>query len=227
MLARSLIYILINAFCLVGLASDLPTWITSSQTSDASYFYVICSGESLEPQQAQELTENKCLASAAKLGGVSIVVKGKTVQSLTGADSSESTELTPITKNVNCEFTDRFLEKVDSGYRLWLKCRVNKKGVNSAKYESSEIVSRTIAKKEFKRALVTIIMKPKADVILIGNEAGERAIDVNSNVMNVEINESDVWIIAKRNGYKDVKQNIPDLKNGEAINLVFNLKKGI
>src|ERR1035437_6245907 len=116
---------------IVMAAPEVPQWISSSKLSDTTYFYVICSHDGLDPEEVKQIAESKCLASAAKLGEVTLTVRQKTIQSLTGADSTEVAEIQPLTKNISCEWTDRYIEKIENGFRVWLRCRIPRKSVGA------------------------------------------------------------------------------------------------
>ncbi|NUM87852.1 MAG: hypothetical protein HUU37_01485, partial [Bdellovibrionales bacterium] len=109
-----------------AVSDSLPKWITGGSLEDASYRYIVCSQDGLDPEDIRQAAEAKCLSSAAKLNGVNITVKEKSVQSLTGVDASEVAEIEPKNKEAICTWTDRYLEKLASGYRIWLRCKVPK-----------------------------------------------------------------------------------------------------
>ncbi|MCX6123583.1 MAG: hypothetical protein NTV34_02360, partial [Proteobacteria bacterium] len=69
-----------------ALASSTPSWIRGGSLSDSAHSYLVCSHDGIDPEEVKQVAESKCLASAAKLGVVTVVIREKTVQSLTGAD---------------------------------------------------------------------------------------------------------------------------------------------
>jgi hypothetical protein len=192
----------------VALAAEFLDWISRGPVMDSSYYYVACSHDGLDPEDVKQVAESKCLASAAKLGGVTVKLNMKTVQSLTGADASEIAEIQPLTKNVKCEWTDRYLEKVGQGYRVWLRCRVRKSSIISTTDQSnpgSSIGSSPDMPRSsssvYMRAILTITTVPQADRLIGIGDAGERVIEVTSNVVRVELHEGDIKVIARRQKY--------------------------
>ncbi len=208
MLVQRLILSLINAS--TSFAGELPSWITNPRTSDSIYYYVQCSSEAIDPQDATSVAEGKCLSSASKLAGVTVTVNSKTILSLTGSDASDTVELTPIKKDVNCEWTNKYVEKLEAthSFRVWLECRVSKSSVNSSSGQGVQESPIKRVNLAYKRAIITLIIVPRADVIIVGGSNGERAIEVNSNTQQIELTEYDEWIIAKKHGYKEVKKPV-------------------
>lgn len=224
---RSLIlnFLLINILSLASFAGELrPKWTTDAQLSDSSYYYIICSHDGLDPEEVKQIAENKCLASAAKLGSVEVKVTQKTIQSLTGSDSAEVAEIKPLHRIVSCEWMSRFVEKIESGFRVWLKCRVTKKSVkeyNSSK-ESKSVDSvdqkEKINSLKHKRAILIVASVPTADRLIILNDAGERAVvEVKSNTQSVELKEGDKSVLVKKQKYIDEKIDLDSWANGDSI----------
>jgi hypothetical protein len=213
-------------------AADLPNWVTKGPTMDSSYHYVVCSHDGLDPEDVKQLAESKCLASAAKLGGVTVKITQKTVQSLTGADASEVAEIQPLERNVNCEWTERYLEKVGQGFRVWLRCRVKKssllqssnKPISGSPTESSPIMPSATTRK-YQRGILMLTMVPQADRILVTGDAGERVIEVNSNVMRVELHEGDTKVSAKKQRYKEASFELKSWKHGDSISQTLYLEQ--
>lgn len=229
-----LISILISSFASSSLAAELPNWITHGATIDSSFHYVICSHDGLDPEDVKQIAESKCLASAAKLGGVVVKVNQKTVQSLTGADASEVTEIQPLEKQVKCEWTDRFLEKVGQGFRVWLQCRVKKTSIvkvsvpSKSKTTADPTLTNPISSsRQYKRAILTLAMAPQADRIVVIGDAGERIIEVTSNLTNVELHEGDLKIRVKKHLYKDSEFTLKQWKHGDKISKSVFFEKEI
>jgi hypothetical protein len=222
---QSLIFTLISFLAVPAVrAADLPAWITQGQTIDSTYFYVVCSHDGLDPEDVKQVAESKCLASAAKLGGVTVKVNTKTVQSLTGADSSEVAEIQPLTRNVKCEWIDRYLEKVEQGFRVWLRCRVKKSSVASTMDQTDPGSSIETSPNDpspslsaYKRAILTVTMVPKADRLIVVGTAGERVIEVTSNVFRVELHEGDAKVTARKQKYQDASFNLKPWKHGDVL----------
>jgi hypothetical protein len=230
-IARSFI---LTSACLLtsAVAADLPKWATQGLTMDGTYHFVVCSADGLDPEDVKQVAESKCLASAAKLGGVTVKVNEKSVQSLTGADASEVAEILPLTKDVNCEWTDRYLERVGQGFRVWLRCRVKKSAIFPADQKS--IDGRPIGKspgapnatlKKFKRAIMTVTTVPTVDRILVIGDGGERVIEVTSNVVRVELNEGDTRLVAKKQKYHDALFDLPRWKHGDSISKTIYMEQ--
>lgn len=228
------IFLLINLMITteVAVANDLPRWITQTSMSDSQFYYLTCSHDGLDPEDVRQIAENKCLASAAKLGGVEVTISQKTVQSLTGSDSSEVAEIQPLHRNISCEWTDRYLEKVGQGFRVWLRCRVSRQLVaqmNTNKSNDSLNGTPTKISKAsisgYKRAIMTITTVPQSDRILVGGENGERVVEVSSNVVKVELKEGDEYILVKKQKFKDLRRNIAPWKHGDTVSQTFYLEE--
>ena len=218
-------FTLISTLCLSSaVADELPSWVARGPTMDSIYHYVVCSHDGLDPEDVKQVAESKCLAGAAKLGGVTVKVNVKTVQSLTGADASEVAEIQPLTRNVKCEWTDRYLEKVGQGYRVWLRCRVKKSAVISVSEQltsdlsdgSPSSVSKSTSS-AYKRAILTITTVPQVDRILVTGDAGERVIEVTSNVTRVELHEGDTKVVARKHKYRDASFELKTWRHGDAL----------
>lgn len=195
---------------------DLPSWITNGPVSDTSFHYVVCSHDGIDPEEARQIAESKCLASAAKLGGVNVKITQKTVQSLTGSDSSEVAEILPLQANIKCEWTERFLEKVKDGFRVWLRCRTSKNSPlkvfpSEAQIEVAPSVSR--------HSLATLILTtvPQADRVVIVGTGGERVIEPASNVLTFTISNLDQRIEVGKTGYKKSVVELPNSLHGSKI----------
>jgi hypothetical protein len=224
MLIQKLTSLAISLVSSIALAdASLPSWITNGKTSDQTFYYVNCSHDSLEPELATQMAEDQCLVSAAKLGGVTVTVHEKTVESLTGADSNQTSEMQPITKKVRCEFTQRYLQPIGTSFRVWLQCRVNKASVNSVEASSAMLPTDQPTKKlEHMRASLTVVSSPPADVIVIKGAGGERAINGNGSATQlIELHEGDSGITVKKQGYKDAYQRFRVWKNGSLLNTTF------
>lgn len=218
MQTQSLIFILINLTCLLAWTEPLPNWITKGPMSDSTYHYVICSHDGIDPEEARQVAESKCLASAAKLGGVNVKLTQKTVQSLTGVDSSEVAEIQPIQAKVQCDWTDRFLEKIKDGYRVWLKCKVKK--ISFATSKSYADKNDILVPKSLVHGDATLIIStvPKADQLIVMGEGGERVIEPTSNTINIAISTLDTKVRVFKIGYKPYLIEIPkDLKQGSKV----------
>jgi hypothetical protein len=196
----------------------MPIWITKGPVSDATYHYVICSHDGIDPEEARQIAESKCLASAAKLGGVNVKITQKTVQSLTGADSSEIAEIQPLEANIKCEWTDRFLEKIKDGFRIWLRCKVHKSSI-SMKISDPE-TKKAVEVSPIQHAEATLILTtiPQADRISVIGVGGERIIQPVSNIVNIKISNLDQKIEVSKIGYKRVTTELPkDFAHGSKI----------
>lgn len=206
------IFILISlSYSSIAFGGDLPSWIVKGPMSDSSYHYVVCSHDGIDPEEARQIAESKCLASAAKLGGVNVRLTQKTIQSLTGSDSSEIAEIQPLTGTVRCEWIDRFLEQIKEGFRIWLRCRVHLEttGLKSEDFEPKGAVF-TNRNSHFEATMI-LSMVPKADRIIVRGLSGERVIEPNSNLIVLVISNLDQELELKKSGYEDVKVKLPTL----------------
>lgn len=191
-------------------SGDLPSWIIKGPVSDASFHYVVCSHDGIDPEEARQIAESKCLASAAKLGGVNVRLTQKTVQSLTGTDSSEVAEIQPIEAKVKCEWTDRFLEKIKDGFRVWLRCKIAKSSLflSAPQSETKGQVGMTPTKHV--EATLVLSMVPKADRVIVIGDGGERVIEPTSNVVRILISNLDQKVEVKKAGYKTTTIVLPN-----------------
>lgn len=232
MRSQSLIYLLISIFSAVSQAGEpRPKWITEASLSDSNYHYIVCSHDGLDPEDVKQLAENKCLASAAKLGMVEVNVTQKTIQSLTGADSAEVAEIKPLHRVLSCEWLNRYVEKVDSGYRVWLRCRISKKSVQEFNSKEASISTGSVDQKEkinspkYKRAILNIATVPTAERLIIINDAGERAVvEIKSNTQSIELKEGDKSVILKKQKYRDEMIDLGSWSNGDSISKTVYLK---
>ncbi|HND85806.1 MAG TPA: hypothetical protein PLU50_08375, partial [Pseudobdellovibrionaceae bacterium] len=183
MRSQSLIFLLISIFAAASQAGESrPRWITEASLSDSNYHYIICSHDGLDPEDVKQIAENKCLASAAKLGTVEVKVTQKTVQSLTGSDSAEVAEIKPLDRELSCEWLNRYIEKVESGFRVWLRCRISKKSVGEfSSKETSKLTEPNDQKEKtnslkHKRAILNLATVPTAERLIILSDDGERAV---------------------------------------------------
>ena len=223
----------ISLNCTNSFGKDRPKWIDNDSLIDSTYHYVVCSQSALDPEDARVTAEGICLASAAKLGGVQVKIKIKTIQSLTGADSSEIAEVQPLTRKVRCSFTDRYLETIGQGYRVWLRCQVKKSEVelmaNQIPQDTAEegqnktIEQEPTALPKYQRGIVSLTMLPKGDKVIIGGSRGERVIDPTSNSIQLEIKEGDAWIEIKKHGYTASRFELGKWKHGQTLAFTANL----
>lgn len=226
---------LIPSFLLISLlagssvaSNSIPEWIQKGPLSDASHHYVVCSHDGLDPEDIRQVAESKCLASAAKLGGVVVSVREKTVQSLSGSDASEVAEIEPLKRDVKCTWTGRYLEKLPSGFRIWLRCRLSKASVTKAPTRSMDSKDSLASKPPtYKRATITITTVPKADKIIVHGLAGERVIDPTGNVTQIELKEGDEKIVARKQKYRDQERAIKLWKHGDSISETIYLEQEI
>lgn len=205
-----LIFILTN-FCIASLAysESMPAWIFKGPMSDAVFHYVVCSHDGFDPEEARQIAESKCLASAAKLGGVNVKLTQKTVQSLTGSDSSEIAEIQPLEAKIKCEWTDRFLEKIKDGFRIWLRCKVLKSSISTQvpNPETKDAVDIQPSKRVEATLVLTTV--PQADRVIVIGLAGERVVEPTSNVVSIIVSNLDQKVEVKKTGYKNSVINLP------------------
>lgn len=189
-------------------AGTTSSWIVNGPMSDSSFHYVVCSHDGIDPEEARQVAESKCLASAAKLGGVNVRLTQKTVQSLTGTDASEVAEIQPIETKIKCEWTNRFLEKIKDGFRVWLRCKVSKASASSTtRQESFEEISED--QRPRSEATLTLTTVPRVDRIVVIGLAGERVVEPTSNVVNMTISNLDRKVEVKRAGFKNLTIELP------------------
>lgn len=217
MRSLNLIFLASSALAAQAASSDLPSWIIKGPVSDKSFHYVVCSHDGIDPEEARQIAESKCLASAAKLGGVSVRLTQKTVQSLTGSDASEVAEIQPIEVKVKCDWIDRFLENIKDGFRVWLRCKVARGSVSrGAPQPQAENASLT--KRKYAEATLTLSTVPKADRIIVIGVKGERVIEPNSNVVSILISNLDQKVEIKCVGYISTIIELPkDFPHGTKI----------
>lgn len=179
--------------------TSLPGWIVSQSSNSL----VVCSAEGIDPQQLQELSEAKCLASAAKSKGVDLLLKQKTLQSLSGSDSGEVMEVSPINGRVRCDFKYRHLEELRSGgFRLWLGCVPGSIEVmHQAEVGLEGSHTPDPAKIGYKRGTLRLTCSPAPDKIIVGGSRGERVAEGGSTLTTVELREGDEWIDVRKQRY--------------------------
>ncbi|MBL7669110.1 MAG: hypothetical protein JNM39_01370 [Bdellovibrionaceae bacterium] len=160
-----------------------------------------------------------CEVSTTPSGVVDTVkLTQKTVQSLTGSDSSEVAEIQPLEANIKCEWTDRFLEKIKDGFRIWLRCKVLKSSILIAmpKSETKNAVEVVINKHVEGTLVLTTI--PQADRIIVVGSGGERVIEPVSNVVSIAITNLDQKVEVSNAGYKKTMFELPkDFLHGSKI----------
>lgn len=221
---RKLSFILISFF-VYSAQGELPKWITSGSAPDTEYAYVVCSAEGLDPQNIQQTAENNCMASAAKLQGVKVTVSEKTVQGVAGVDSSKVAQIAPIQSIVKCEWSHRYLESIGTSFRLWLECRIERKSVSMQQLNSEEKVIKNQSSVAHAKALITLVTVPRADVIAILGDDGERVINPTSNSSIIEIHSGDEAIEIRKIGYKSQKKPLPNFVQGDSLTLSFQLER--
>lgn len=215
----TLTFLASSALAAQATSGDLPSWIIKGPVSDTSFNYVVCSHDGIDPEEARQIAESKCLASAAKLGGVSVRLTQKTVQSLSGADASEVAEIQPLEAKIKCEWTDRFLEKIKDGFRVWLRCKVSKTSIALVlpQSEAKDVIEEEVPRKHVEATLILSTV-PKADRIVVIGIGGERVVEPTSNVVSISISNLDQKIEVKKAGFKNVKIQLPkDFLHGSMI----------
>jgi hypothetical protein len=220
-----MIFLLIS-FSLLTFADDLPRWVKQGSLSDSKINYIVCSHDGIDPDEARQIAESKCLSSAAKVDGVNIKLTQKTVQSLTGSDSSEVAEIQPLEANVKCEWTDRYLEKIKDGYRVWLRCKIIKFILNTTNNKFEGVQNNFKSKDKLLRGTLLITTIPKADrLIIIGNN-GQRVIEASSNLSILDITNADHSIQVNKIGYESNIFELPTMiKSGEKIQKTVVLQR--
>ncbi len=207
---------------------SLPAWITNTKLEDGSYYFVNCSADDLDPEAAALVAQSKCLSRAAQLGGVTVVVNGKTVQSLSGTDASESAEMKPIVANVKCEFSDKFLQTLSSGYRVWLRCKARKSDVaerKEAEPSGPKTKGADSSVGRYKRGTVLVSSVPQADKIIVSGARGERVIDVEAVPQSVELREGDSAITLILRKFKNAKTELGEWSHGAVLNKTLYLEQ--
>lgn len=217
-------YVLISALFLTAHAGKLPEWVTAGSTKDSKGgSLIICSQEALDPEQARQLAENRCLVSAAKLNGVVIKIQDRVVTSLSGSDSNESAEMKPVVANVKCDWTRRFLEPLEAGYRVWLECRVARsEDVSSTTVDNPSPPRSSLP---YARGILTLSTLPQPDVIIISGVNGERAVDVTSNAQVIEVREGEREVILRKLKYKELRAPIPTFRHGDVLPMSLTLQR--
>lgn len=224
MRSRVLIFILSNLAYSPAMA-ELPAWVKSGSASIDGHPVVLCSHEALDPQQAQEIAESKCLASAARANGVTVTVHIRTVQSLSGSDASETASIKPINALVKCSWTNRYLEELNTGYRVWLQCKIESIETNESRSPRSPAATNVKpAALPYKRGILYVTTVPKADkIIVLNKESGERVIDPSSNAGRIELREGDTAFTVRKSGYLDNTQQIPFWSHGKTVTVTVEL----
>lgn len=190
-------------------SSELPNWIINGSMSDGTHNYVVCSSDGLDPEEIKIEAEGRCLNDAAKLNGVRIKTIQKTIQTLDGTHVSEVVEVEPLNKEVKCEWTDRFLESIGKGYRIWLRCKI-KKNILSKDIKSID-EDQSYKKNKHHKFSITILTIPKADEIIISGNYGNRLIATNSNVVYLDLSRDDNAIFIKKIKYKTHELSVASL----------------
>lgn len=113
----------LNAQC----ESKLPVWISNQKLSDEKYRYVVCSNDNENPERAKKRAELECLANIMKLSGSRTISSEKMELNLNENVYESKITSEGVEGNVRCEFTDMFTQNLESGYRVWLKCKIKKK----------------------------------------------------------------------------------------------------
>jgi hypothetical protein len=204
-------------------SDSLPTWVRSGSDKNT----IICSHDALDPEEARAIAETKCLSSAAKLGGVQIAITSKSIDSLGGADASEVAEMKPLTSEVRCSWTNRYLESIDGGYRAWLACRVEGvvKGIPQVSAPAPPSASAMLP---YKRATLSLATTPMASKVIVKNAViGERVIDLTSNVQLIPLREGDESIEIRKQGYQPVVKVLGEWGHGQAISITVRLEPGL
>jgi hypothetical protein len=233
LLSSAVIALLLLSGCAGAVVSPrqdaLPGWISRPKLEDAIFHYIVCSHDGLDPEEARLKAEGKCLASAAKLGGVNITLRHKTVQSLSGTDSAEVAEVEPTRRFVRCNFTDRHLESLGTGYRLWLMCRVPKGSVErqaaTPPIRSTADAAAGLGLTAYKRAVAYVTTVPQAEKLVVSGERGERVIDVSSNPQSVEIREGDLKVTARKAAYRESSVDLGDWENATTLSKTVYLER--
>lgn len=195
--------------------TSLPGWIVSQSSSSL----IVCSSDGIDPQQLQELSEAKCLASAARSKGVDLSLRQKTLQSLSGSDSGEVAEVSPINGQVRCDFKYRYLEDLSSGgFRLWLGCMPGSVHVQQqAATERERGIAADAAKIPYKRGTFQLTCSPMPDKIIVGGSRGERVVEGGSMQTTVELREGDEWIEVRKQRYQSKRLQVGDWEHGASL----------
>ncbi len=138
--------------------------------------------------------------------------------SLTGSDSSEVAEIQPIEAKIKCEWTDRFLERVKDGFRVWLRCKITRASITQGVSLQSQAKNVKVAARKHAEATLILSVIPQADRIIVVGIDGERVIEPGSNVINILISSLDQNIEIKKAGYKTSTIDLPkNLSHGSKI----------
>ena len=210
-----------------AMAGGLPPWIVSGVPEDVTYQYLVCSQDGLDPEYAKLLAENKCLASAAKLGGVTVTLKQKTIDSATGVDSSEEAEIIPIERSVKCDFIKRYMQEIEAGYRVWLLCRIKKSDVKKQESpaDSKDTPNNINGTMKYKKAVLYVTSVPTAEKIIIDGTRGPRVIDVVHNPQNLELREGDSKVTVKKHKYRQAEIVLDEWENGASLSKIVILEQ--
>ena len=111
-------------------SDEIPNWITYTQREDTNNHYIVCSSESENPEEARKKAELECLSSIFKIKGIPLITSESMNISLEDKIFNGTTTTDKIKGVVGCDFTDQFIEKKESIYRIWLKCRISKQKLN-------------------------------------------------------------------------------------------------
>lgn len=190
-------------------AQEPPSWVTRGPLTKGSFTYVVCSQDGIDPEEARQIAESKCLVSAAKLNGVNVRITQKTVQSLTGSDASEVAEIQPLEAKIKCEWTDRFLEKIKDGYRVWLRCKVANLPTFEKRQQSEIKLGVDESSGKHNEGTLTLTAVPMADRILVIGIGGERVLEPTTNVVNIVFSNLDQRVEIKKAGYKTGVVEVP------------------
>lgn len=214
----TLTFLASSALAAQATSGDLPSWIIKGPVSDSSFHYVVCSHDGIDPEEARQIAESKCLVSAAKLGGVSVRLTQKTVQSLSGSNASEVAEIQPLEAKIKCEWTDRFLEKIKDGFRVWLRCKVAKSSLVLGAPQSETKDQVGMAPNKHVEATLLISTVPIADRVIVIGDGGERVIEPTSNVVTTTVSNLDRKVEVSKSGYKRTVIQLPaKFSHGEKI----------
>lgn len=117
--------------------SKFPSWISYQKLSDEKYHYVVCSNDNENPERAKKMAELECLANIMKLSGSRTTSSEQIELSLNENRYESKVTSEGVEGNVRCEFTDMFTQSLESGYRVWLKCKIKKEDL--VKYSKDNI----------------------------------------------------------------------------------------
>jgi hypothetical protein len=174
----------------------------------------------MDPEKAKQIAEDKCLLSAAKSLGVHLKVESKSVQTLNGADQSESIQTSPIVGQIKCGWEKLFTEKLKDSFRVWLKCKIIKTDIET-KIDNTALTSNQnidIPKSTADgNSVIRLLIAPLPDRILIENiSLGTRIIERPEQNKVIEIKKGDLNLIIKKQSYKDYVIDLNDNKDGSS-----------